>query len=262
MTIRDRVTDRRRVRGADLKEHPEQYRIHGDRQTGHMTSQFETVGQVDALYVVERDGELVLIDGHLRAGIAADAELRVEIVDLTDEEVRLYMVAKAEIGKQAEENPLAKLKMLEQIPVVELVATGVEEVEVEALRGEAAGLQDGDGEGAYTQKVESPNYEPHGEQPHVSELRDRAKTDDLLASIEAVDIPPDIAAFLRDAAERHVVFRYDRIADYYAYAPADIRELMQQSALVIIDFKRAIEDGFVRLDKSVMDTFAEDYPDA
>lgn len=260
MEIRDRVIERRRVKGANLTEHPEQYRIHGERQTGHMTAQFEHVGQVDAVYVVERDGALVLIDGHLRAAIADDAELRVEVTDLTDHEARLYMIAKAEIGKQADEDPALKLEVVERVPVEELEATGIGEVEIAELRVEGGSETPEDG--AYTQKVESPIYEPSGPCPDVADLRDRTKADQLIASIEQADLPPDLATFLKDAAERHVVFRFDRVANYYAHAPTEIQELMQQSALVIVDFKRAIEDGFVRLDQAVMDAFAEDYPDA
>ncbi|EEP88958.1 transcriptional regulator, partial [Yersinia kristensenii ATCC 33638] len=37
------------------------------------------------------------------------------------------------------------------------------------------------------------------------------------------------------AAERHTIFNFSKIADYYAHAPADIQALFEQSALVIID---------------------------
>lgn len=53
--------------------------------------------------------------------------------------------------------------------------------------------------------------------------------------------------FLRLAATRHIVFNYERIADYYASASKEMQDLMEQSALVIIDFDRAIELGFVQL---------------
>lgn len=52
---------------------------------------------------------------------------------------------------------------------------------------------------------------------------------------------------MRAAATRHIVFNYERIADYYASASKEVQELMEQSALVIIDFDKAIEQGFVQL---------------
>ena len=44
------------------------------------------IGFVDALMVREVDGGLELLDGHLRADIAADARCRWWLLDLTDEE--------------------------------------------------------------------------------------------------------------------------------------------------------------------------------
>lgn len=55
-------------------------------------------------------------------------------------------------------------------------------------------------------------------------------------------MPNDVKAFLIDAASRHMVFNYKRIADFYAGQPKEIQELMESLALVIIDFDRAIEE--------------------
>ena len=52
-------------------------------------------------------------------------------------------------------------------------------------------------------------------------------------------------AFLKFAAARHIVFRYDKIADYYAHASEDMQKLMEDSALVIVDLEDAIMNGFV-----------------
>ena len=43
-----------------------------------------------------------------------------------------------------------------------------------------------------------------------------------------------------------VVFDYKKIADFYAAADENIQELMEKSALVIIDYDDAIKNGFVR----------------
>jgi hypothetical protein len=110
---------------------------------------------------------------------------------------------------------------------------------------------DGDGEDlpdeTYTSKIVSPIYEPKGERPPLSALIDRGKTEELIAGIDAAELPPAVAAFLKYAAERHTVFNFRQIAEYYCHADETIQELMEQSGMVIIDFKKAIEYGFVHL---------------
>ena len=63
-----------------------------------------------------------------------------------------------------------------------------------------------------------------------------------------ISIPDDVKRFLRLAAARHIVFNYGKIADYYAHADKELQELMEASALVIIDINNALAEGFARLD--------------
>ncbi len=44
---------------------------------------------------------------------------------------------------------------------------------------------------------------------------------------------------------------YKNIAEYYAHAPAEIQELMEESALVIIDYNNAIRNGYVQLSEDL-----------
>lgn len=105
----------------------------------------------------------------------------------------------------------------------------------------------------YTGKIEAPIYEPTAEEPPpVSELCDTAKASELMAAIGAVpDLPPDVVAFLRLAAGRHVRFDYAAIAEYYAHATPEVQRLMEASALVIVDFGAAVEGGFVRMSQAL-----------
>ena len=107
----------------------------------------------------------------------------------------------------------------------------------------------------YTKKIEPPIYEPKGEKPSVESLVDLSKTETLLEEINASEIPENIKIFLRHAASRHSVFNYQMIAEYYAHSSKQIQDFMEKSALVIIDFEKAIENGFVALS----DSFAEAY---
>jgi hypothetical protein len=65
--------------------------------------------------------------------------------------------------------------------------------------------------------------------------------------------------FLIDAAKRHTVFNYEKIADYYAHASKEMQQLMERSALVIIDFEKAIEYGYVKLSDDIRKQYLEEY---
>ena len=114
-------------------------------------------------------------------------------------------------------------------------------------------------EDPYTSKIEAPIYETSNLKPLIEELVDGTKTRELLEQIEKADIDPKEKEFLKLAAQRHLVFNYAKIADYYAHSPKEVQELMQKSALVIIDFDKAIENGFVELTKNITKQFLEDY---
>lgn len=103
----------------------------------------------------------------------------------------------------------------------------------------------------YTTKVETPTYEPKARQPHILELVDRGKCDRLIQKIESSGVSDAEKKFLIEAAHRHSVFWYDKIADYYAHASDEMKSLMEASALVIIDYDDALKNGFVKLQKSI-----------
>jgi hypothetical protein len=113
----------------------------------------------------------------------------------------------------------------------------------------------------YSVKIEAPIYEPTGPKPHLLTIYDDSKTRKLCAEIEASDIPHDVKSFLKIAAQRHTVFNYELIAEYYAHAEPEIQKLMENSALVIIDFDKAVENGFVRLCDEIRTQFLEEYKD-
>jgi len=118
----------------------------------------------------------------------------------------------------------------------------------------------GDGEG-YTRKIEAPIYEVKGEQPEIFELFDSSKADALTAEIESAILPDGVKEFLKYAAMRHTVFNFDKIAEFYAHSDKSIQALMENSALVVIDFQKAIELGFVKLSEAILDQYMKDYPD-
>lgn len=100
-------------------------------------------------------------------------------------------------------------------------------------------------DGTYTRKIQIPIYEPKGAKPAVADLFDTAKTSQLVQRINESSAPDEVKRFLRLAAERHTIFHFGRIAEYYCHADADVQDLFEQSALVIIDYQKAVENGFV-----------------
>jgi hypothetical protein len=103
----------------------------------------------------------------------------------------------------------------------------------------------------YTKSVNIPQYLPKNEKPSIYDLCDCRKYQQLVAEINASNIPENEKDFLRDAASRHIVFNYSKIADYYAHSSKEVQELMEKSALVIIDIDDAIANGYVKLSKNI-----------
>ena len=56
-------------------------------------------------------------------------------------------------------------------------------------------------------------------------------------------------------AQRHIVFNYEDIAEYYAHADPEMQELMEELTLVIVDFENAIEQGFVEISEEVLSRY-------
>ena len=109
----------------------------------------------------------------------------------------------------------------------------------------------------YTKGVGSPLYEPKNKCPDLLELLDHTKTDLLINEIYNSNVTAAEKSFLIQAARRHSVFYYSKIADYYAHASLEMQRLMEKSALIIIDFEQAIELGSLELSNKVGQQYLE-----
>ena len=107
----------------------------------------------------------------------------------------------------------------------------------------------------YSKKIKAPEYKPMNIKPAVDILYNDNKNLELLEKINNANISNEDKEFLRIASYRHIVFDYSRIADYYANSEKEVQELMEENALVIIDFQNAIENGYVKIAEKI----AEDY---
>ena len=111
----------------------------------------------------------------------------------------------------------------------------------------------------YSSKIEAPIYEPKNKKPHLMELVDKSKTHRLIKEIDKSSLSYEEKNFLIDAARRHNVFNYENIADYYAHSSPEMQHLMERSGLVIIDFEKAIQYGYVKLCDEIRKQYLEDY---
>lgn len=113
----------------------------------------------------------------------------------------------------------------------------------------------------YSTKIEAPVYEPKNKKPHLLELFDDSKTKRLIRNIESSNIDEAEKLFLIEAAKRHTVFNYEKIADYYSHSNAEVQNLMEASGLVIIDFDKAIQNGYVKICDEIRNQYLEEYGD-
>ena len=86
MSIRNRVVELRKVRAGDLLPDPRNFRRHPKSQRDALRTMLDRVGNADVLITRETPDGLMLVDGHLRAGLEPNAEIPVVVTDLDEEE--------------------------------------------------------------------------------------------------------------------------------------------------------------------------------
>src|ERR687886_1405404 len=92
--IRNRIKGHRRVRAGDLVPHEWNFRLHPELQRRALEALYREVGFARSLLAYELpDGRLKLIDGHLRRQLDPDAEVEVEVLDVSDEEARALLLS-------------------------------------------------------------------------------------------------------------------------------------------------------------------------
>lgn len=105
----------------------------------------------------------------------------------------------------------------------------------------------------YNTKFNIPQYQPKETPPALRECLNTQKYKELKENIKNSNVTELEKKFLLMAATRHIAFNYQKIADYYASASKEMQELMEESALVIIDFDDAIANGYATLSKKMQD---------
>lgn len=243
------------VERSKLKRYERNAMIHSDAQVAQIAASIKEFGWTNPVLVDEHQE---IIAGHGR--IAAAERLGIEevpvivLAGLSDEQKKAYRLADNKIPLNAGwDDELLKLEFAELLDSgFDISLTGFSKLEIDDLLVEADSTSEGDEE-RYTAKIDSPVYEPSESVPEVSELYDEEKTQRLVNDIRSASLPADVEKFLLAAAERHTVFNFNKIADYYSHAPENIQSLFEASALVIVDYQQAIENGFVHMTKRMVE---------
>ena len=109
----------------------------------------------------------------------------------------------------------------------------------------------------YSHKIQAPIYEPSETQPKINECYNNNKTIELIQHIQKTDLPEEMKDFLITASYRFTSFNYELIADYYANAKPEEQALFEDLALIVIDFNKAIQNGFVQINKEFQERLTE-----
>ncbi len=264
--LESRIVGDGEVAPDQLLANPANWRKHPKEQVDALEGLLKQVGWVQRVIVNRTTGHVV--DGHARVELAirrSEKSVPVVYVELTPEEENLVLASLDPIGGLATTDSDKLAELLADLKVEDEALKAMLHDLAEQAGADLSEMSDADVADAlsdYSTKIESPAYTPKGEKPDVTTLADRTKTDRLIERIRATpELPTEVRHFLELAAQRHTVFDYHSIAEYYCHASPEVQDLMEQSALVIIDFDRAIEEGYVELSKKLASIYLAAYPD-
>lgn len=228
----------------DLTPDPANVRTHDDKNLDAIKRSLSSFGQRKPIVCAKaNDGSLVVIAGNgtLEAAKALGWD-KITIAQVPDDwdadKARAYAIADNRTAELADWNQVALSNAL-----IELDAVGwdLKDLGFESVNPAEGSPSEGD---AYTSAINVPQYEIVGERPAVSELFDQTRTKQLQAQIKAAKIDPEIADFLNLAAQRHTIINYRKVAEFYPHAPAEVQQLIEESALIIVDMNNAIRNGY------------------
>jgi hypothetical protein len=219
---------------SEIKLNPENPRIIKDDKFQKLVQSIKNFPEMLEIRPIVVNSEMIILGGNMRYKACVEAGLKtVPIIiadNLTEEQQREFLIKDNVSGGEWD---------------FEVLRNEWDNEKLDEWGLDLPGLIDDDG--TYTTKVESPIYEPKGEKPKESELYNLGKYNELMDKINASNLSDEKKLFLQFAATRHIEFNYGKIAEFYSHEDKEAQELMEDSALVIIDYNKAIELGFVKL---------------
>lgn len=229
---------------AELVAHPRNPNHHPDKQVALLAKIIRHQGWRAPIVVSKRSG--FIITGHGR--LEAAKLLGVQVVPVNFQEFKTeadewaHLIADNRIAELAEINSSELSGLLK-----ELESAG-EDLELSGF--DRVTEEDG---GKYTAKIDAPIYEPKNKKPLFQEMVCKKRFNEIVESIKMEKLESEISEFLIVAASRHILFRYDMIAEFYCHADKKTQQLMEESALVIIDSEKAMRLGYAKLKVELSD---------
>jgi ParB-like chromosome segregation protein Spo0J len=252
----------------DLKPYENNARTHSPEQVEQLTKSIKQFGFNNPILVQE---DLTVVAGHGRLMAAKKLGLEsvpvIKLRHLTQEQVKAYVLADNKLALNAgwdDEILKAELLAIQEAGEIDMDAIGFSDDEMKALiDGVDVEEEQPRDRPEYSKKIDTPAYTPKGDKPELETLVDKTKASELIKKIYESEVSEDEKKFLLAAAQRHNVFNYHLIAEYYCHATPAMQDLMEQSALVIIDLNKAIEGGYVTLSKRLQEIYSDSYsPDS
>ena len=230
-------------------------RTHSAAQVAQIAASIKEFGFTNPI-LIDKDGNIIAGHGRVMAArkLKMDQVPCIRLTHLSEIQARALVIADNKLALNAgwDDNLLAlEMKDLEELGY-DLSVTGFNSKELQSLLDIAAA------DGIYSNKIAVPTYEPRNKKPQVADLYSDEKAMELIFEIKESELPQKEKDFLMAAASRHIVFHYSKIADFYAHSSKECQELMEKSALVIVDYKQAIENGFVHLTAQIDDLNGEE----
>ena len=209
--------------------------------------------------VVDKDG--IIIVGHTRYQAAQELgykKVPVLYADLSPEKAKAYRIADNRTNQDSDWDLDLLFSEIQDLlkDEYELSSLGFDQKELKEIL-----LGDQEIDNPYSKKVQVPIYEPKEEKPLLSELFNDEKYRVLVQKIKESELTNEEKEFLILAAGRHVVFNFQKIAEFYAHSAKRIQEFFEDSALVIIDFDKAISNGYIQLAEEIADIYTDDVND-
>lgn len=236
----------------DLIPYINNSRTHSEEQINQICASINEFGFTNPLLIDEKDN---IIAGHGR--LLASKKLKMEEVPciilsgLTEAQKKAYVIADNKMALNAgwnEELLKLELENLKELDF-DLGLTGFDIDEWEDIFNFSELNEELDN--FYTTKIKIPQYEITGEEPDIKDLLDEFKVNELKEEIKNANITDEQKEFLLKATTRLYTFNYSNIAEYYAHQDKEMQKLMEKLALVIIDVKDAIANGYCELSKTL-----------
>lgn len=249
---------------------------HDDTQIDEIVASFLEFG-MDQPVLVRPDGQLIAGEGrYLAAKKIGMTDLPTVVTSLDSINATRRAIGDNVIARHSflnEEKMAQLLTSLRNEDERMLKGTGYDVGAVESLLMQIANRDDpadGEPDGGgrttsrddflYTRKIEAPTYRVTGEKPEIAALYDDTRTRALIQEIETAGGLSDAERkFLTIAAQRHTVLHFRKIAEFYAHADTNLQTLMENNALVIIDFNRAVELGYARMTQLIAEQVKDEY---